>query len=144
MNSPLAQDQIPNPPVIKGVDKYSGLSGAVVGIGKWAVEQTRYLQTTLQNIKQQLNTQVQGVGSVLASAAAITISSAIHHVSGVATISTINAPTGFSGPIWLVADGAFAITTGGNIALARGPFTVGQVVMLVFDPAAGSGTWYPQ
>ena len=133
MQSQLAQDQIPNPPAVSGVEKYSGLAASVVKIGKWASEQTRYLQTTLQNIKQQLNTQ-QSVGAVLPSAAAITVSSAVHHVSGAVAISTINAPSGFSGPIWLWADGAFSITTGGNITLARGPFTVGQVVELVYDP----------
>jgi hypothetical protein len=142
MNYPLAQDQIPNPPaIVTNLGKYSAMAGAVATILNWATQQTRYLQTTIQNIKNQLNTQVQGVGAALASAATITISSAIHHVTGVAAISTINAPTGFSGPIWLVADGAFAITTGGNIALARGPFTVGQVVMIVFDPS--TSLWYP-
>ena len=133
MNSPLAQDQIPNPPPVAGVAKYSGLASSVVAIGKWASEQTRYLQTTIQNIKQQLNTQ-QSVGAAIPSAATITVSSPIHHISGTVAIKTINAPSAFAGPIWLWADGAFSITTGGNITLARGPFSVGQVVELIYDP----------
>lgn len=62
-----------------------------------------------------------------------------HHVTGVGIIQTINVPyTGFTGTLLLIPDGAFALTTGGNIALAA-TAVVSKSLYIYFD-----GTnWYP-
>ena len=120
---------------------YTGLSTAVSKLHEWVHTSTKYLNGRLNEFKEQLNTQVQGVGAVIPSAATITVSAAIHHVSGGATITTINAPSGFSGPVHLLSDGGFSLGTGGNINLARGPYSVGQLAIVVYDPA--TGMWSP-
>lgn len=80
------------------------------------------------------------VGAVLASAATIAPTHPIHHISGTAEITTITLPwTGFIGEITLIADAAFTLATGGNIAVAL-TAVANQAVDLVFD-----GTlWYPK
>jgi hypothetical protein len=148
MNSPLKTVNLPDAPPDYPTSptiapSFSNLVQQVVKLTKWARDFTLKGKGTLGDMTTQLNTQVQGIGQPLASANTITVSSAIHHVTGSAMINQINpAGNGFSGPIWLIADGGFTLGTGGNIALARGPFNVGQSVQLVYDPAIGSGTWY--
>lgn len=79
------------------------------------------------------------LGADIASAATISVVTAMHRVSGVATITTINPPyVGFTGELTLIATGAWALATGGNIAAAV-PATAGQLVRLVYDGT----TWYP-
>jgi hypothetical protein len=63
----------------------------------------------------------QGVtlGSPLTSAATITPTSAMHHVTGtvsVTTIATTNLPTSFTGSLTLICDAACVFATGGNIS----------------------------
>ena len=94
-----------------------------------------------RQVNAQLNSQVQGFGAAIASATTITLTNANHHITGTNAVKTINVPAAFSGPVFLVADGAFSLTTGGNIAVAAGPFTAGQLVVLSFDPA--KNTWAP-
>ena len=79
------------------------------------------------------------VGAVLASAATIAPTAGIHHVSGVAVISTITPPANFSsGSITLIPDGIFTLTTGGNIALAA-TAVVNKALILTYDGTS----WYP-
>lgn len=78
------------------------------------------------------------VGPVLASAATIAPTFAIHHVSGTATITTITVPwTGFTGPITLVPDAAWSLATGGNIASAYTAIA-NSPVLVEFDGVS----WY--
>lgn len=143
MNQPIGKVNIPPPPVIRPehLKTYSGLARAVSAISEWHHTSSRYLNRKLNEFQEQSNTQVQGVGATIASSATITVSAAIHHVTGSDTITTINAPAGFSGPVHLLADGTFSLGTGGNINLARGPYSVGQVAIVVYDPA--TGMWSP-
>ena len=80
------------------------------------------------------------VGPILASAAAITITHPIHHVSGALAIDTINPPfQGFIGDITLIPDGAFTTVATGNIGAAS-TAVVGRAAVITFD-----GTkWYPR
>lgn len=86
----------------------------------------------------QLNSQVQSVGAVLKSAATLSLTNPIHHVSGTAAIKNIEAPDGFTGPAWLIPDGAWSTVTGGNIGLAS-VAVIGRALMVVFD----GDTWWP-
>lgn len=99
------------------------------------------LRSHFREITNQLNSQVQTFGKPIMASPTISLSNALHHITGTATIETIKAPNGFSGPVWLIADAAFQLGTSGNIALAQGPFTVGQAVQVAFDN--GTGKWYP-
>jgi len=149
MHSPLTtQLALPQPP--KPPDRISlspqlrkWLTESVV---KWRADLIRVLNADSQQVHRELNTLVSTVGPTLESAPEITVTAPIHHVSGVATITTITVPhdpskpSDFSGPIWLIADGMWALAPGGNIAIAKAP-VVGQAVNLLFDVA--SATWYP-
>ena len=79
------------------------------------------------------------VGSVVTSAATITPTGPVFHVSGTTTINTINLPaTGFTGSITIIPDGAFATGTSGNIAIAS-TAVVSKALRMTYD-----GTkWYP-
>ena len=80
------------------------------------------------------------VGPVLASAASVTITHPIHHVSGAAAIDTLLPPfPGFIGEVTLIPDGAFTTVATGNIGAAA-TAVVGRAISMVFD-----GTkWYPR
>lgn len=79
------------------------------------------------------------VGTALTSAATISPTEAIHHVTGTANVSTINVPyTGFTGKISFIPDGAFTWDTAGNIALA-GTAVVNRLLEFVYDGTS----WYP-
>lgn len=141
MNQQLQIMQPPNPPGMAIASDFKTLQLKSRELGEWAQRLSLWLKgTVLAPIVSQLNGQTQGI-STLASAGTIAPSTTVTHITGVATISTITPPSGFSGLAWLIADGAFSLTTGGNIALARGPYTVGQVVTLIYDPA--TALWYP-
>ena len=141
MNSPLPQTKLSDPPIHNGLKTFSDLSGGVSKLFQWARMMRREVYEQLETHRQQLNTQVQGVGTAIQSAGIVTVNSPTHHITGTATVNTINASAHFSGPIHLIADGGFSLGTSGNIALARGPFSVGQSTTLVFDPATAK--WYP-
>jgi hypothetical protein len=83
------------------------------------------------------------IGDVLASAATIAPTKMVHHVSGVAAIATITPPhEGFTGPLWLVADGAWSWTAGGNIAVASTTVaTANKAYPFIYDRKAAK--WYP-
>ena len=77
--------------------------------------------------------------TTIASAATLKISAPIHHVSGVSAISNITGmPKNFTGPVWLIPDGAWTLVTGGNIARAANA-SVNRVMLVVFDGV----NWYP-
>lgn len=86
----------------------------------------------------QLNTQVQGPGAPVASGDAIYVSSPIHHVTGTAEINRIEAPVGFTGPVWLIADGGWTLGTSGNIGSPATP-KANTVLMVVYD----GYKWFP-
>lgn len=82
------------------------------------------------------------IGAAVASAASITVTSRVVHVTGTTPIDSIDASAGalMSEPIVLIPDGAFTMTTAGNIARAL-KATVGIPITLVYDDALGK--WYP-
>ena len=101
-------------------------------------ELNQKLRTWADSVNSQVNTQVQGVGANLPSATTITLTNYIHHVTGAQAIQNIIAPSGFTGTVALIADGAWSLITGGNIATSL-TATPGTVEQVTFD-----GTlWYP-
>jgi hypothetical protein len=78
-------------------------------------------------------------GTAVASAASISITAPVTHVTGTTTVNTISAPVS-TGPITLIPDGAFALSTAGNIAVAM-TATVGVPIQLWYDDVTGK--WYP-
>jgi len=98
----------------------------------FARDLVRAVSQDLTDVHSVINSMVQGVGAPLASAATITVDHPIHTVTGTAAIATINAPAGFSGPIFLLASDAWSIVTGGNIALAL-TATAGTAIVCVYD-----------
>lgn len=82
-----------------------------------------------------------GIGTPVASlAGAITPTGPIFHVTGVAAITGINVPAGFSGQITVIPDGIFTWTTAGNIFLA-GTAVVGKAIIFTYDSTTKK--WYP-
>ena len=79
------------------------------------------------------------LGSAVASAATITPSGPLFHVTGITTVTTINLPfAGFIGSITIIPDGLFSTGTAGNIALAS-VAVVSKALVMTYD-----GTkWYP-
>lgn len=99
----------------------------------------------------QMVTYVQSAGSALevgpniASAATIAPTKSITHITGTAAISTITAPTGFTGTnrggcLTLIPDGLWTTTTSDNIALAT-TAVVSKALTMCYD--AGTSKWYP-
>lgn len=80
-------------------------------------------------------------GTNVESAATITPTSKIFHVTGTTAIVTINIPyTGFNGSITIIPDDIFTTTTAGNIALAS-TAVVGRALIMTYD--ATIAKWYP-
>lgn len=138
----------PQPPTFQGAMKsrtikgpnYKDMIQAVRTVNQFLPVFIEYLVSYLSSVADQVNSQVQGVGSALASAPTIVLDHAIHHVTGVATISTITPPAGFSGPVFLIPDGAWSTNTAGNIARAV-TATVNQVIIFTYDLVTAK--WYP-
>lgn len=86
----------------------------------------------------------EGVGAVLASAATITPTNTVHHVSGTTQITTITAPAIATGSnsvsVGLIPDGLWSTGTSGNIALGS-TAVVSKILWLTYDPAQSK--WYP-
>lgn len=88
-----------------------------------------------------INSSSQGCDpNVIASASAISPVWPIFHVSGTATISTINPTAGLSGPIYMIPDGLWSTNTAGNIALGS-VAVVNRVLIMVYDNIVGK--FYP-
>lgn len=81
----------------------------------------------------------QAIGGSVASAAAITPTGPVFHITGTTTVTTINLPyTGFTGTIHIIPDAATPFGSAGNIATAT-VCTVGKTMSFTYD-----GTkWYP-
>jgi hypothetical protein len=143
MNQPLANISIPNPPTSGETSKYAGLREAVRVLFTWARDLTNSLNTIFGNIQDQINSQVQTFGDALDSrSGTLMLTNPNHHVTGTGTVTEILPPSQFSGPVFLVADGAFSLGTGGNIGLAAGPFTPGQLITLTYDQIEEK--WFPE
>lgn len=95
-------------------------------------------------LRQPGNSQLRMVGPVIASAGTIAPTYLAHHVSGVAAIATITPPyPDFEGMLWLIADGAWSWTAGGNIAVASTTVaTAGKAYGFFYDK--NQLKWYPQ
>lgn len=105
----------------------------------WARNLNRTLSEFIQKATVQLNSQVQGVGhTILPSATTLTPTYPIHKVSGTATVQSIQAPPGFTGPLFLIPMGSWGWGTAGNIGLS-GTAIVGRLLILVYD----GQVWYP-
>lgn len=145
MNQILQTLQPPNPPNPAALSPTSKPSfGAVTGQVKtlltWAQAFANWTVLRLQEIRTQVNSQVQSEGAILASAATITPTNPLHHVSGTAAITTITVPPGFSGNIWLIPDGLWTMTTGGNIAIGV-TAVVDKVLEMTY--LISTQLWYP-
>src|SRR5512137_1186207 len=66
----------------------------------------------------------------------------VHHINATTEISTITPPhEGFTGPVFLIADSQFTVTsTGGNIALAVTTTVAGKIYIFIYDRKTGK--WY--
>jgi hypothetical protein len=129
MNSPIPQILLPP---VASLD--------VPGIlNVWAQNLNRTLNEFIQRATTQLNSQVQGVGTILASADTLMPTHPIHKVSGShSPVRSIHVPPGFTGPLFLTPTGSWAWDTSGNIALS-GTAVVGKLLIMVYDGTA----WYP-
>jgi hypothetical protein len=136
----LATVKLPDPPPQSTLVNFAGVLESVRRADAYRRQMTVRLKEELDSIHEQLNSQIQGIGAILESADSIVPSAAIHHVSGSKTIRTIVAPSGFSGPLFLIADGAWQLATGGNIAVAV-TATVNRVMIVVYD--YNTAKWYP-
>lgn len=133
---------LPQPPTVPGTLAMSSDFRAWLkrAVEQFSADLVRSLNTDLTKVHDQINNAVQGVGPNLASATTISPTHPLHHVTGTAAITTITPPPGFSGPIWLIADGTWTLATGGNIAAAV--TAVDRLaVQLVYDPQ--TSLWYP-
>jgi hypothetical protein len=118
------------------------IAGQTVEIpdAQWLRDLVAATQSWAFGTHQNLQTNQVFRGPDLASAATLTASYPMHHVTGTATITTISALATFSGGLlFLVNDGAWSLGTGGNIASAYTP-PAGGVALLLFDPVAQ--LWY--
>jgi len=79
------------------------------------------------------------IGDAIASAASIAPTHNVVHITGVAAIATITKPPS-SDSLTLIPDGAWSLTTAGNIAVAL-TATVGFPITLVYDDVTAK--WYP-
>lgn len=128
MTSPIPQTQLPPVDTLE-VPRV---------LNVWARNLSRTLQEFIFQVTMQINSQVQGVGSPLTSASELRPTHAIHKVSGTSAISTIHAPSGFTGPLFLIPLDAWTFATGGNIALS-GTATAGRLLIMVYDGTV----WFP-
>lgn len=83
----------------------------------------------------------QPVGGAVASAATITPTGPIFHLTGSTGVNTINLPyVGFTGRITIICDAAVVFGTSGNIAVGATVSTAGTVVDFIYD----GSKWYPK
>lgn len=73
------------------------------------------------------------VGPNLASAASIAVTHGVHHITGVAAISTIAVPAGFVGNFILILDSTATLVAGSSISRSVGA-AAGQRVACTYDP----------
>lgn len=145
MNRPLPLDPaLPKPVSVPGSLKLSSELRTWLGRAFEGFQQDliKALQNDLRAVHEVINSGTQGVGDVLVADTTLILTHPIHHVSGSAVIQNIIPQPGFSGPVWLIADGVWSLTVvappDGNIASAK-TAVVGTAMMLVFDMEL----WYP-
>lgn len=139
MNQPLAIPQTPTIENAGTLAKFHDHTTAIQRIQQFLSKQSLFLNAYLQKVQFQLNSQVQTVGKDLESAALVKPTNPIHHITGTGTISTINAPKGFTGPLMLISDDGFSFDTTGNITRG-GEVPADTHLIFVYD-----GTnWVPQ
>jgi len=139
VNQPLAIPQTPTIENAGTLAKFHDHTNAIQRIQQFLSKQSLFLNNYLQKIQFQLNSQVQTVGSPLASASLIKPTNPIHHITGSTTISTINAPGGFTGPLMLLSDDGFSFDTAGNISRS-GEVPAKTHLIFVYD----GNKWVPQ
>lgn len=98
----------------------------------WASNLNRTLEEFIQLVTHQVNFQVQGVGLTLPSSSMLKPTNPIHKVSGTATIDSINAPPGFTGPLFLIPTAGWGWSTSGNIGLS-GTAITGRLLIMVYN-----------
>jgi hypothetical protein len=82
------------------------------------------------------------IGAPVASAATITPTSPIFHVTGTTATVNINLPANLvQGQFTAIADGIWTWTAAGNVAVAGTVTTAGSSVTFTYD--AGTSKWYP-
>jgi hypothetical protein len=82
------------------------------------------------------------MGADLASGATVAPTSLMHNVTGAAAIVNMTPPwPAFAGVVYLVAQGIFTWTAGGNIAVAGTSTAVGRAVGFLYNPVLGK--WFP-
>lgn len=97
------------------------------------------LISNLRGWSNNVNTQLEtNFGPTIIAAPTITVTSNWHHVAGTGTISTIVAPAGVQGTLYLVPDSTWSMVTGGNIALAA-TAVKNQTMALTYD----GSLWHP-
>jgi hypothetical protein len=101
--------------------------------------QNNYNAQFFQNMIQAVNTNAQGNGPNIPSAATIHPTNFMHIVTGTATITTIVPPAGYNGLLALISLNGFVLGTGGNISRAVSP-PVGALVLAVYHPV--TKVWY--
>src|SRR5271163_1119376 len=126
MNRPVQQLRFPRLPVGASARAYD--NNLEKNLKSWATAVTA-----------QMNSQTQSVGAVLKSTGTVALTNPIHHVSGTQAIATLTAPSGFTGPVWLIADGLWTTITTGNISQAI-TAVVGYSYQFIFD----GSIWYPR
>ena len=143
MNPPLQFKDPPNPPTALGMQKdWKAIVQKVGEMARWSRDLGVWIHSTvIDPVQTKVNGLTSGF-STASSSSTVQLSTAVTHVTGTNTITNLTPGQGFSGVAWLIADGAFSLGTGGNIALARGPYTVGQAVKVIYD--SSTGMWYPE
>ena len=135
MNAPILDLDLPQPTPAQFYPPDRGY--------KWAQKTHARLSQYFSQFQKTYNSAGQGVGPTIASADTITVTAAIHHVTGTASIRQINlGAQQFSGAVHLIADGAWKLVTGGNINVAMTP-VVGQHITIVLDNLMTPAIWFP-
>ena len=136
--NPQTQDFYPQPtygtPGARGISPGRGFG--------WAQSMYQALTDWCKQVTDVINTgnQVQNVVPSVASATTIAITAFITHVTGTVAIENITVESDFGGQIVLIADDAWTLITGGNIARAAAP-GIAQALTLTYDHTLQM--WFP-
>lgn len=124
---------------VYGTQATSHVSGAIVLAGL-VTDFSNF--TPSQGVEVPQVNRFAAIGAPVASAATITPTANLFHVTGTTATATINLPTNFvEGEITVIADGIWTWTSAGNIAVAGTVTTAGSMVSFRYD--ANTAKWYP-
>lgn len=130
-----------NPPSFD-IPMHSDYKTFVKYVENYLVNQlAQYQQQFFQQVVNILNTGTQAFGKDLPATSTLNITNWAHRITTAGTITVITPPNGYQSFIVLLAVAPFSLGTGGNIAIAKGPFNIGEHVHLVFSPI--DNLWYP-